>query len=215
MLDQLKSKLKPKQKQSHTPCLCGCGSKLSSTIAAHRKQIMKKTNLDSLSITRSVSQLAGSSAARPIHSKHLSHQKPRDFVQPVEDNAPEDPMAVDPPPASGSSSGGPPPLTRVWAGHASQCGREDEDLVSEPGLPESSADEDEAENNGRQDTGDPELLTDDDEPPVHVEISAREQLTADFQLRATRASMSLIATIFGVFHTVPDSQFSTRTPGSR
>jgi hypothetical protein len=117
-------------------------------------------------------------------------------VQPVEDYAPEDLMDVDLPPASGPSSSRPPsPLTRVWAGHASQCGCEDEDLVSEPGSPEPSEDKDEAEDDGTQDIDDPELLTDDEEPPTHVEISAREQLTADFQLCVLRAGMSLIPII--------------------
>ena len=101
-------------------------------------------------------------------------------------------MDVDLPPASGPSSSGPPPLTRVWAGCASRHGREDEDLVSEPGSPELSEDGDEAENNREQNANDPEFLTDDEVSPTHVEISAREQLTADFQLRAARAGMSLI-----------------------
>jgi len=44
-----------------------------------------------------------------------------------------------------------------------------------------------------QDSGSsPELLTDDEASPTHVEISAREQLTADFQLCAAQAGMSLI-----------------------
>jgi len=192
MLDKLKSKLKPKTKQSHAACLCGCGSKSSSTIATHRKQIARRTNLDSLNVARSVSGLTRPSTSHPIYSKHLSRQRPSDSVQPIEDYAPEDPMDVDLPPASGPSSSRPPPLTHVWAGRASRHGREDEDLVSEPGSPESSEDEDEAENNGKQKTDDPELLTDDEASPTHVEISAREQLTADFQLRAAQAGMSLI-----------------------
>ena len=105
-------------------------------------------------------------------------------MQPIEDHATEDPMDVDLPPASGPSSSGPPPLTRVWAGRASRHGREDEDLVSEPGSPELSEDGDEAENNREQNADDPEFLTNDEASPTHVEISVREQLTANFQLRA-------------------------------
>jgi len=151
---------------------------------------MKRTNLDSLSVARSVSGLVGSSTS------HLSHRKPRGSLQPVEDYIPEDAMEVDPPLASGSGSSGPPPLARVWASHASRHGREDEDLVSEPGSPEPSEDEDEVGDNRKQGTDDQELLSDDEESQIHVEISAREQLTADFQLCAMKASMSLVAIIF-------------------
>jgi len=64
MLEKFKSKLKPKSKaQSRSPCLCGCGSKSSSTIAARRKKIVKRTNLDSLSVACSVSGLVGSSTS--------------------------------------------------------------------------------------------------------------------------------------------------------
>lgn len=96
-------------------------------------------------------------------------------------------MEVDLSPAGGPSSS---PLTRVWASRESRCERADEDLVSNPGSPESSeADEDEVEGNEGLDTNEPEFLTDDEETPVHVEISARDQLTTDFQLRATEAGM--------------------------
>ena len=92
--------------------------------------------------------------------------------------------------ASGSND--PSPLTCVRADRTGRREREDEDLVPEPGSPEPSEDEDEAENDGNLDPDEPELLSDDEEPRVHVEIPATEQLTAGFQLRATRAGMSLI-----------------------
>ena len=104
-------------------------------------------------------------------------------------------MEVDDLQASGSSD--PPPLlTRVWAGRASRREREDEDLVSEPDSPESSEDEDEAENNGNLDPDEPEFLSDDEEPRIHVEISAAERLTAGFRLHAARAGMSLATVCF-------------------
>ena len=97
--------------------------------------------------------------------------------------------------ASGSSSGeSPSRLTQVWADRTSRREREDEDLVSEPGSPEPSEDEGEAEGDRSQDVDEPVFLSDDEgpSPPVHVEISAQDQLTADFQLRATKAGMSLV-----------------------
>lgn len=190
MLDKLKSKLMPKQKQFRTSCMCGCGSTSSSTIAAHRKQITRRTNLDSLDAARSVSGLTRFSTSHLASSKHLSRQKPREPTQPAEDRTPEDPMEVDHPLASDSSSS---PLTHVWAGRAGQHQREDEDLVSEPESPELSGDEDEVKNDGNQDADEPEFLTDDEEPPTHVEIPARNRLTADFQLHATRAGMLLVS----------------------
>ena len=84
-------------------------------------------------------------------------------------------------------------LARVWADRPSRHGREDEDLLPEPGSPELSEDEEEAEGEGNSD--EPEFLADDEETPeeevspVHVEVSARDQLTADFQLRAGRAGI--------------------------
>jgi hypothetical protein len=185
MLDKLKAKLKLRAKKYRAPCLCGCGSTSPSTIASHRKLLTKKANLDSLSIARSISR---------VTLKRPSHRKPRHSVQPVENDGAEDPMEVDYTEASGSgSSDHSSPLTRIWTNRASRHEREDEDLVSEPGSPESSEDED--ENDGSLDADEPAFLTDDEEPPVHVEISARDQLTADFQLRATRAGMLLITII--------------------
>jgi len=98
-------------------------------------------------------------------------------------------MEVDHPQAGGS---GEPPLARIWADRANRREREDEDLVSEPGSPElSSKDEDEMENRNLG-PDEPQFLSDDEEAPlVHVEISATEQLTADFQHHAARAGMSL------------------------
>lgn len=104
-------------------------------------------------------------------------------------------MEVDHPQASGSS-GPSPPLTHVWANHRSWRGCEDEDLVSEPGSPEQSEDEDEVENDGNPDPDEPKFLSDDEEPLAHVEISARDQLTAGFQLHSARAGMSSAVTIF-------------------
>ena len=117
-------------------------------------------------------------------------------MQSTGDPAPEDPMEVDLPGTSGSSSREhPSPLTRVWAARASRREREDKDLVPEPDSPELSEDEDEVEGDGSLDADEPNFLTDDEEPaPVHVEIPARERLTADFQLRATKAGALLIVT---------------------
>ena len=89
------------------------------------------------------------------------------------------------------------PLARIWADRASRRERQDEDLLSEPGSPElSSEDEDETEN-GNPDLEEPAFLSDDEspEPLVHAEISATERLTTDFQYHGARAGMSPIATV--------------------
>ena len=136
-----------------------------------------------LGVARAVSGFPRPSASHLIPPGHHSHQQP----QPVEDHGLEDQMEVDLPPAGGPSSS---PLAHVWASRKSWCEHADEDLVSDPGSPElSEADEDEVEGNEGLDINEPEFLTDDEETPVHVEISARDQLTADFQLRATQAGM--------------------------
>ena len=96
---------------------------------------------------------------------------------------------------SGSSDPSP-PLTHVWANRASRCKREDEDLVSDPGSPQSSEDEDEVEVDGNLDPDEPDFLSGDEEPRVHAEIPATEQLNASFQLRAVRAGVSLTTAIF-------------------
>lgn len=87
------------------------------------------------------------------------------------------------------------PLIHVGADRAGWQGREDEDLVPEPGSPMLSEDEDESEDGGL-DYAEPEFVSDDEGPPVRVEIPARAQLTADFQLRAAKAGMFVIVTIF-------------------
>ena len=77
----------------------------------------------------------------------------------------------------------------------SRCKHEDEDLVAEPGSPEPSEDEDETGNDENQDPDDPEFLSDNNELPVHAEISATEQLTTSFQVCATKAGMLLTTVI--------------------
>lgn len=102
---------------------------------------------------------------------------------------------VDHLPTSGPSSNElPSPLTHVWASRTNRREREDEDLVSDPGSPEPSEDENETDNDGRVGADEPKFLTDDEEPPVHVEISAGDQLTTGFQLHAARAGMPRAAT---------------------
>ena len=100
-------------------------------------------------------------------------------------------MNVDHP--QGSGSGNPSlPLTRVWANRPSRHEREDEDLIPEPGSPELSENEDQAEGDENLDPDEPVFLSDDEEPPIaHIEISAREQLNSGFQLRAAKAGMLL------------------------
>jgi len=83
-------------------------------------------------------------------------------------------------------------LTHIWANRASRHEREDEDLVPDPGSPELTEDEDETEGSENLDPDEPEFLSDDEEPPTHVEISPMEQLTADFQLRAAEAGMLVL-----------------------
>jgi hypothetical protein len=79
------------------------------------------------------------------------------------------------------------PLACVWANRTSRHEREDEDLVSEPGSPGPSGDEEEPEDDGDLSADELELLSDDEAPLVHVEISAVEQLTADFQIHSAKA----------------------------
>ena len=175
---------KVKKKQYRAPCLCGCPSKSPATIAAHGKLFAQRANIKSLSHARAVSGLANSSASR---------QKQRRSPRLAEEHAAEDQMEVDHLQASGSND--PSPLTRIWAHRASRREREDEDLVSEPGSPEPSEDEDENEIDGNLDPDEPELLSDSEEPRIHAEISATEQLTAGFQLHAARAGV-LLANLF-------------------
>jgi len=101
----------------------------------------------------------------------------------------------------GGGSGEPStPLACIWANRASRHEREDEDLVSDPGSPELTEDEDEAEGCKTLDPDEPEFLSDDEAPPTHVEISVMEQLTADFQLRAAKAGMLLLLLFLSSTH---------------
>ena len=181
---------KRKSKQTRAPCLCGCSATSSSTIAAHQKEFAKKAKLRSLKVAH-----AAIPAVPSVASRRHSHQEQAvstgEGDQGGADHGVEDLMEVDPPvhePPRIPSSG----INRVWAGRPNQPGREDEDLVSEPGSPEVSEDEDTQD--GEMGDGD-ELgyLTDDDEC-AHVEISARDRLTANYQLSAARAGT--FSTIF-------------------
>jgi hypothetical protein len=190
----LKGKSKQKSKQYRAPCGCGCGSTSPATIAAHGKVVTRKANINSLAIARSIARLTGSSTSRLVPTKHHSRRTANHFDPPVEDHvagdhADEDAMDTDLLQASGCSNPSP-PLTHVWASRASRREREDEDLVSEPGSPELSEEESEAGNERDPHPNEPEFLSDDEEPQVHAEISATEQLTAGFQVRATIAGMS-------------------------
>lgn len=200
----LKEKTGAKGKQYRAPCSCTCGSTNPATIAAHGKVVAKRANINSLAIARSVTRLTSSSTSCLAPAEHRSHKKPSHPVPPTEDNITEDyvdedqfdedPMEVDQLQASGSSNRSP-PLTHVWASRTSRRECEDEDLVAEPGSPEPLEDEDETGNDENQDPDDPEFLSDNDELPVHAEISATEQLTTSFQVRATKAGMLLTTVI--------------------
>ena len=162
--------------------------------------MQRKAKLNSLRSARSISGRSNLPASRLTLLKCRSHKKPPpDPLQHAKD-ATEDPMDVDLP-ENGSGPGptvSSPPLTRVWADRANRHGREDEDLVPEPDSPQLSEDEEEAEDEGRGDVEEPEFLTDDERTSgsaegtlVHVEISTRDQLNADFQLHAARAGVFL------------------------
>ena len=146
--------------------------------------------MNSLAVARSVSGLAAGPSSRSVPARRLSHREPR--YQPVGNYATEDPMEVDHPQASGSGEPST-PLARVWANRASRREREDEDLVSEPGSPGPSGDEEEPEGDGDPSADELELLSDDEAPLVHIEISAAEQLTADFQIHSAKAGMLFTA----------------------
>ena len=173
---------KTAKKQYRAPCLCGCGSRCPATIAAHGKALMKKRKLDALAHARSC--LTGLSRQNPGPSSQNIEDYTIEYP-PVEGTTAEHMMVVDPPPDDPS-----PPLTHVWTNRAGRHEREDEDLVPEPDLPGSSEDEDEPENGEDPEEDEPNLISDDDEPPmIHAEIPATEQLTAEFQARAAKASM--------------------------
>jgi hypothetical protein len=209
-----------KSKQSRAPCLCGCHSKSSSTIAAHRQYVGKQAKFDLLNTARFISGHPGPTALHPVSSKCLSRQKRASPIQPTEDaaQAAEDPMDIDPPVDGPGPSKLLSPLTHVWADRADRRGREDEDLLPEPGPPELSEDEDSGNEEGR-DADEADFLTDDEvtardgDAPVHVEITARDQLTAEFQLHAARAGMFLNMVPF--IENVPHPWFSPGESGSR
>ena len=192
---------KLKWKQFRTRCVCGCRATSPSTIAAHRKALKRERKL--LDKKAKLHSLA--SARRAIKKRH-SRRAPADPVPPAEPDstyAAEDPMDVDPAENVSDLSGPSSLLARVWVGRANRRGREDEDLIPEPGSPELSEDED-AEDRGGGDVDEAELSTDDETAPddgdkgapTHVDISARDQLTADFQLHAARAGMFPNVTLF-------------------
>ena len=122
-------------------------------------------------------------------------------------------MNIDHP--QGSGSGNPPlPLTCVWANRPDRHEREDEDLVPEPASPEPSETEDGAKEDENLDPDEPVFLSDDEEPPIaHIEISAREQLKSDFQLRAAKAGMLLAAGLLTLHR--PHVSLSAGTPRPR
>ena len=211
---------KPKSKQYRAPCLCGCDSTSPTTIAAHGKMLRRRAKL----------RLSGSAQFVPSHdnssTSHIlippSHRNLTSPVQPEGDTSYsiEDPMDMDPPanesgPSTSSSS-----LACVWADRAGRPGREDEDLVPEPGSPELSEDEGGAEGEGSDEC---EFLTDEEETldsnisAVHVEISPEGLLTTDFQLCATRAGTFLAAFAFfsSFLYVFSNLLFSAGALGSR
>lgn len=203
MFNTLKSKLQKKSKQPRAPCLCGCGATSPTTISHHRKKLEKKARLTSLNVARLVSGNPTPSTSRSLPSTHLSHQEAQDqAVRPMDDTSPaaEDQMDIDQSSVDRSHPGGPSSnLRHVWAGRTSRRERQDEDLISEPGSPEPSEDEGEndATDHGGGSVTDTDFFTDDEteptanceNPPAHVEISARDQLTTDFRLHAARAGV--------------------------
>jgi hypothetical protein len=187
-------------KQPRAPCQCGCGAKSSSTIAAHRKKIEKKMKLNFLNSAHSVAPSLPNPL--PVPLKQLLHQTPRNSTlintksieHEIGNNTIEDQMDIDPPENHSRHGNSPPILARVWASRGGQCRHKDEDLISKPGSPEPLSD-DEDEDEGTEDTDEPSFLTDDEtrndeEAPTHVEISARDRVTANFQLCSARAGTS-------------------------
>jgi hypothetical protein len=196
---------KKKPGQYRTPCLCGCGSTCPATIAAHGKAILEKMKIESLAHARSC--LTGLSRRKPGPSLQGAEDNTPDALTTeynapdthttefptAEDYAGEDTMAVDPPQVN--EPGSPPPLAHTWANRIDRQGREDEDLVPEPDSPGSSEDEDD---HGNERNDEPNFMSDDEEPLIHTEIPAAEELTADFQIRATRAGM--LPLVFSASH---------------
>jgi len=123
----------------------------------------------------------------PTRNKDIPHHPPK--------TAPdhEGTMEVDLPQEGGSGE----PLARIWADRTSRRKCEDEDLLSEPGSPELSSEDENETKNGNLDHDEPVFLSDDEDPdpPVHVEISVTEQLTTDSQYCAAKAGMSPIVVV--------------------
>jgi hypothetical protein len=62
-------------------------------------------------------------------------------------------------------------------------------LAPNPDSPGPSEDEDEPGNNQSLDADEPRFESEDEESTIHAEILVAEQLTADFQVHATRAGV--------------------------
>jgi hypothetical protein len=188
-------------KQPCAPCQCGCGAKSSSTIAAHRKKIEKRIKLNFLNSARSVAP--SRLTPLPVPLKQPQHQTlrnptPTNTKSIAHEIGPDDtipdPMDADPPENHSRDRDSPPILARVWASRGGQYRHEDVDPIPEPSSPELPSD-DEDEDKETEDANEPIFFTDDEicndyEAPTHVEISARDQLTANFQLCCARAGMS-------------------------
>lgn len=144
------------------------------------------------SLARARSCLTGLSRKKPGPlSQNVEVHAVGDEYPTAEDITTEDAMEMDPPQANFESNNHSPPLTHIWANRSGRREREDEDLVSEPDPPGSSEDEDDLGGDENPEDDESDLTSDDEEPPIHAEIPATEQLTADFQVRATRASKFL------------------------
>jgi hypothetical protein len=197
MLNGLKKKVKAKLKYKCAPCPCGCGSTSSSTIADHKKHFIKAANADALRAARSISGPTSSSTPGPATTDHASHRKLPRSMQSAKDPTPDDSVEMDLVQASGLGSSEPTvPAIRLWPNRASRRERRDEDLVDSPGPSSPQQSEDEAENNGNNDSDEPEFMSDDEGPVrAHVGISVTEQLTADFQARTVKAGASLVGVV--------------------
>jgi hypothetical protein len=107
----------------------------------------------------------------------------------------ENEMDVDPFPSRQHAHPPSPSLVDVWAGRTYRQERQDEDLCPPLGSPDQSEDEEDGGSGKALER--PVYLSDDsdDEPPppdstpIHVNISARSQLTATYQLDAALAGM--------------------------
>jgi len=200
MLNKRKSKLHPKSKQTRAPCLCGCGATSPSTIAAHRKEFAREAKIRSLNTARAAvptvslvtpRRRSGQEPAVPLPSAPTGegeHENVGPSTEDLMDVDPDPPRLHEPSEIPRSRS----PINRVWTSRVDRPGREDEDLVSDPGSPEVSEDED-GEDGEMRSGEEPAFLTDDEDQGVaRVEISARDRLTANYQLSAARAGMFFI-----------------------